>query len=99
MLPQLAPLPSQRCHWYVNVIGFVPDHSPSLATTSSPSCAVPTTAGDSVFAGTTFGSGAARPTSVAMAVSADAAPAARTSCTFLISGFPPLHRLPMFLAV
>ena len=48
---QLAPLVSQRRHWYENVIGVSPDHDPDVAESVLPAAAVPETAGNAVFCG------------------------------------------------
>lgn len=42
---------SQTCHWKLNVIGFVPRHTPGLARSTCPSFAVPSTCGGCVLAG------------------------------------------------
>ena len=51
MLEQPPPFWSQRCHWYANVIGPVPDHEPGLAVSVSPSRGVPEIVGGDVFEG------------------------------------------------
>jgi len=48
---QLAPAESQSCHWYVYVIGAVPDHVPFEVESTMPTWAVPDTTGSAVFAG------------------------------------------------
>ena len=50
MLPQDAPAPSQRCHWYWNEVGlFV--HVPFCAVSVSPTFVVPVIDGKVVFVG------------------------------------------------
>src|SRR4051812_22936016 len=51
MSAQLAPLPSHRRHWYLNVIGVVPLHVPSVVVRVWPSAGVPVTVGGAVFVG------------------------------------------------
>ena len=55
MSPQLAPVPSQRRHWYAYEIGWVPDHVPVDAVSACPACAVPEIIGASTFAGAVTG--------------------------------------------
>src|SRR5262245_15658766 len=51
MFAQLAPLALQRRHWYVNVIGWSPDHVPGSAVRVCPSWARPAVVGGLVFFG------------------------------------------------
>ena len=48
---QLAPLESQRRHWYAKVIGWVPLHAPGLAVSVCPTVAVPEIVGGDVLPG------------------------------------------------
>src|SRR5262245_9361651 len=77
MLAQLLPLESQRCHWYLNVIGVVPLQAPGPAVSVLPTEAVPVIVGGEVLDGTVFVCArAAPPPSVAASASvATSAPA------------------------
>ena len=45
------PFVVHRSHWYVNVIGNVPDHAPLLVVSVRPTRAVPEIDGSDVFTG------------------------------------------------
>src|SRR3954466_13924843 len=73
MFAQLPPVASQRCHWTVKVMGWLPVHEPLLAVRVLPSFVAPLIAGAAVFFGacpvawTTFvGREAATPLPVAL---------------------------------
>jgi hypothetical protein len=66
---QLATCELQRIHWYVNVIGDVPDQAPGFPVSVSPTRCVPEIVGGDVFLGA----------AVAADGSADPAPAAITN--------------------
>src|SRR2546421_3482644 len=51
MSEQFAPAASQRCHWYVKLIGALPVQVPLAAVSVCPSWAVPLIVGATVFAG------------------------------------------------
>ena len=53
MSAQFAPAASQRCHWYVNVVG-APLQVPVLAVSVAVSCAAPVIAGSAVFLGVSW---------------------------------------------
>jgi hypothetical protein len=67
MFEQLAPPVSQRRHWYVNVIGWVPDQVPWSAVRVSPWRVVPEIVGRAVFRG------------AVVAAAAEPAPTSRTT--------------------
>jgi hypothetical protein len=48
---QVVPARSQRRHWWVYIIGDVPDHVPVSAVSVEPAVVPPTTIGDVVFVG------------------------------------------------
>lgn len=48
---QLAPLESQRLHWYENASGTDPDHVPRLVVSPRPGFGLPAIAGRATFAG------------------------------------------------
>src|SRR6185312_15615115 len=48
------PVPSQRLHWYLKVIGAVPLHVPSVVVRVCPSVGVPEIVGGAVFVGLSF---------------------------------------------
>src|SRR5581483_1535140 len=50
MFAQAEPS-ADDCHWYANVIGCVPSHTPGSAVSVSPSAAVPAIDGAAVIAG------------------------------------------------
>src|SRR5437762_1010044 len=52
-----APVASQRCHAYTNVIGKSPPHVPVLAVRSSPTLATPVRSGATVLLGAKCGFG------------------------------------------
>src|SRR4051794_14024444 len=54
MSAQLPPVPSQRLHWYLKVIGAVPVHVPSVVVRVCPSVGVPEIVGGAVFVGLSF---------------------------------------------
>ena len=51
MLVQLPPVASQRCHWSLKLIGWVPVHVPWLTVSVAPSFVVPMIVGAAVFFG------------------------------------------------
>src|SRR3954451_12536335 len=54
MSAQLPPVPSQRLHWYLKVIGVVPVQVPSVVVRVCPSVGVPEIVGGAVFVGLSF---------------------------------------------
>src|SRR4051794_40839127 len=72
---QPAPLPSQTCHWYWNVIGVEPVHVPGLAVIVLPTAFVPDVVGCDAFEGAT----AARPVMAAAGPTATSAIAIATA--------------------
>ena len=78
MFAQLVEL-VQRAHWYLNVIGAVPVHVPVVALRVNPFCAVPETAGRTVFAG--FVAAVVKTPGAATAQTVRAAPTASTTTT------------------
>jgi hypothetical protein len=80
----LAPFASQRCHWYVKVVGF-PSHVPFCAVSVSPTRGVPVMVGGAVFTG-----GAA--TAVAVRTRKAAQSAAVNVRMRLVLTVPPLEK-------